>query len=519
MNLSPLNLGFTKEQLNTSSGIKVENGKLSVVGNDGTVRGVGSSSVTGRPSLLLFGNSIAGQSSRSMAVSTTTLTAEVKAGQTVIPVASVAGLAANDKIIVGLYYGGVHMTTIASVGASDITIASKLPRLARSGSLILKYTTDRYTSVRNYVGPIGAVLSKLGCPVDIIPGYGYGGSLALQIVADLPLFLKFYRPNFVLLSLFENDIASAIAGDDVKLEKLMYTAAKLCLNSGATPIFASCVPSNSINTALKSACFDYLLAKTLAINTVISGAYGFDMSKPWLDTSITTSRAPLAGWTDGVHPNANKFHTIAGFIQTAMQSIIGTGAGYANLALYYSDMAGTTGTLSGAGITGQAATGFTITADTGVTATASKTAADKQRISMSVAGASNVSTTTVTVTRSTITVPTSFSGQWIKGAVKGRINSSSNLVSMYQTALAFNDGTIFSQGQVTDFGTDPGILGEFCFETPSVCIPDGATTIALTFQIRPQTLGSPSGVAADFEIDEMAIIPGECEISECSQLL
>lgn len=70
----------------------------------------------------------------------TTLSADEASGQTVLSVTSVTGLAASDVVGIELDDGTRHWTTIASVGASTITVDDALTDDASDGATVYAYT-------------------------------------------------------------------------------------------------------------------------------------------------------------------------------------------------------------------------------------------------------------------------------------------------------------------------------------------------------------------------------------------
>lgn len=462
-----------------------------------------------RKRLLVFGNSIASQSNSAMANSTTTLSAQALAGATALTVASIAGLASGDKVAVGLYNGEVHTTTInGAPSGNTVVLLAPLPKLARSGAGLLKYTVARPGGVRRSYGAIASAVSLLGHPVEIVQGYGYGSAEAWPMLADLPAWLRQVQPDFVAFHLFENDIGNGKSltscADAAKY------ACKLTLAAGATPIMFTCMPNTSINTAPKSQVFDDL--KTYILTQLPAdrpGTVVLDASTPWLDTGVSTSRAPLAGWTDGVHPNANRRFTIGDLYDTTLSGILGSGGSMADEGINTNPaLTGTGGTATGLQGGSVVAAGWTIYADAGVTLTASKTAGDVQRVQYSVAGASNILSTQGIIRQTGVAVPVNSGGAqaaFVRARVK--INAMANISMLQPSYVDTQTGNQYSF-QDSDSAIDPAMVGRtIVLETPTFLVGEGATTYDISLNIRPQTLGSPSGCVADLEILELALIP------------
>jgi hypothetical protein len=472
--------------------------------------------------MLPFGNSIAGQSVRSPVGSTTNTTAEIKAGAKLLTVNNAAAFSIGDKVAVGLCYGGSHLTTVEAVDTAatpdTITLARPLPRLARAGAAVQRYVTDRPGNVRRPCGPLAAALAQLGMPVELLPGYGYGGSLDLSIVADLPPFLAFYRPAFVVFNLYENSIPAGATYDN--LMRITRVAAESCLQSGALPIFMSCMPNNSINSAGPSAVYDQIKNVINNMDSFIPGARGVNVSDLWLDKSLPNARQPLAGWTDGVHPSTNRYQTIGEYLVAALADLVGYRSTHADIAIQFIDMFGTSGTASGLVGGSTVSSGGTLTAQAGVTAVAYKSGDDKQMIEFSVPGASNVGSTQLIYQSANFTYPASYGGQHVIGFIRFRVFGAVNL-DMFQLSLNFSDNTSTTTNQDSGNAADPAYIGkEITLETAAVRIPNNATSWFLYFAIRPQTLSSPSGVAGSIKIIECGVtLAALGEISEHSDLL
>lgn len=458
----------------------------------------------GRKTLLPMGTSIVGQNVRSMVGSTTTAQSETRGGVRIIPVASASAFSVNDKVAIGLCFGAPHLSTVTAVDAvsipNTITIAEKIPRLVRSGGAVHRFTTDRIGNLRRTVGPFSAAVAQLGGPVEILPGYGYGGSEIESIVADLPAFLAFYRPDYVMFALYENSVASGKSFS--KLLRLTTQAARACLKSGATPIIFSCMPNNSINSAGTSLVFDQIKQAVIDIDQYVPGAVGINISDFWLDKSLPNARQPIAGWTDGVHPNASRYQTIGSFIAPKLQELFGQRASYDDLALELIDMSGSGGTQSGLQGGSIVSAGTSLTAQAGVTASAYKSGNDTQIVDFTIPGASNVGTTQILWVSSAISIPASFGGQWVIGFIRFKVNAATN-IDMYQCYIAFSDGTGSNFNQDSTNGSDGAYIGnELAIESAAVRVPAGSTSVSIGFSIRPQTLASPSGVAGNVEIIE-----------------
>jgi hypothetical protein len=486
---------------------------LTPVFADGTVSG---DSRGLRPRLLVCGNSIAAQSAALFTGTTALSAADVRSGATSLTALSAQTISAGAKIAYVTYTGEWEINTVASAVTASTTIPLTNPtkKLIRSSSTFTVYATAWFSNIRQNLGMISTANAMCGGAAEIVyPGYGYGSSTIQQICADLPTLLRRTRPHYVALHLLENNVATGESWDSV-LKPWLHRAVEECLRFGATPIVFSCVPSNSVNDAAKSAVWD---AQAAYINGgALKAAYPqcrtVDVSTPWLDTSFPTQRRPLSSIaSDGIHPDTTKRFYVGTFVYPELLSILPTALENRALSCFNANptLTGTGGSGSGAGWSGSVATSYTATAEAGVTAVGSKNTDGSQKLVMSIAGASNISTTRLLFTCANYTIPNNFGlGMAVRFFAKIRVNSATNISLIYPT-LTFSGGEVHSIGQnETDNSTDTEMQGRILvLESTSVPVPDGATTMSLALLIRPQTIGSPSGVAADIDIIEMGVEP------------
>ncbi len=480
------------------------------------LRGVAGESRGLRPRLLVCGNSIASQSAPQFTGTTALSAAEVRSGATSITALSAQTISAGAKIVYLTYTGEWETNTVASAvtAATTIPLTNPTKKLIRASSTFTVYATAGFSNIRQNLGMVSVANAMCGGAAEIIyPGYGYGSSTIQQICADLPTLLSRTQPHFVALHLLENNVATGESWDSV-LKPWLHRAVEECLRFGATPLVFSCVPSNSVNDAAKSAVWD-------AQSTYINGGglranypqcVTFDASTPWLDTSFATQRRPLASVSsDGIHPDSTKRFYVGSLFAAAWADALPPAPADRALSCLNANptLTGTGGSSSGAGWSGSVATSYTATAEAGVTAVGSKNADGSQKLVMSVAGASNISTTRLLLTCANYTVPSNFgAGMAVRFYVKLRVNSATN-VSLIYPSLTFSGGEVHSVGQnEADNSTDTAMQGRvLVLESTAVPVPDGATTMSLALLVRPQTLGSPSGVAADIDVIEMGVEP------------
>lgn len=483
--------------------------------------GVGFQGSDPRPTLLVFGNSLAGQANIVLAANTTTTTANALAGSTSLTVVSSAAFTAGDKVAIQLYTGEIFKTTIASVpDGTHLTLTDKLPNYVRGdvGQSVQRYTTDKPSGIRRQGGTIAAAMSLLGNPVNIVQGYGYGGGLGKDMPADLALCLRRVRPQYVYLQLFENDIGAGAPLAD--MQALARAAVDMCVKSGARPMVATPFPSTSYNSDPKVAVYDalktYILTSLLALYPTM---IPINCSEAWVDPAAPTRRNPLTAVSaDGIHPKQAKWpyvgSVIAPQIAPALQAdgvLMIDPSKWSDMALTLNAlMTGTGGTKAGAGApTGNAPDGWTFTAEAGVTLALSKTGEGYQRMDYSVAGASNISSTRALFSQSKTLAINMSGGQMVKGFVLARLNSLAN-ISMFYPAITFSGGEVYSGHQDADDMTDTVLPGNVIMrETAPLEVPLGTTTAFFEVALRPLTLGSPSGVSASIDIIAAGIIPAE----------
>ncbi len=471
----------------------------------------------GRPRILVYGNSIASQSSNYITTTLTTAAADIKAGATSLLVSSAQTLADGAKIAVSSYYGDPEFLVVAGAVSASTTIPLRSPttRMIRASAGWTTYATDQPTNIRQGYGIVSCALAMLGDPAEIIaPSYGYGGATLYQMLVDLPTMLWRARPDFVAAHLLENDIVGDRTWAQTK--PLLQRFCELCLSYGATPIIFSSVPSVNFNNGGRSAHFDaqseYINGGGLRADFPV--AHTVDISSPWLDTGwLATGRRPITGIaSDGIHPDGAKRYYCGSFALPKFSELFGGGVSRGASALNANPtMVGTAGTRGGGGSnTGPVADSWALTSDAGLVVTLSKNDDGSQKIVTAVPGASNISTSTVQLTSEAITVQNNWGPAGpVRGFVKLRINSQSNY-SLFYPEILMSSGEIYAGGQdSTLWPTDSTVVGrELTICTAPIRIPANATTMQIRLRFRPQTLSSPSGVAADVDVLEMGIEPG-----------
>ena len=460
-----------------------------------------------RPRFLVFGNSLQAINNTVLSGSTTTTSAEAKAGATVISVAAIGTIADGDKIAVAYYDGTILHTTVSGApSGNNITLPTPLEKLVRSGANVLKYTGVLPTNVRRNGGPVYLGMAMLGMPVQFIQGYGYGGGTMPELVQDLPRVLEATKPKYAHLILPENSMA---LGSD-ELIRLLKVALRICAGHGVIALVNTCYPSDSYTAGAQAASYDaynaYVRSQML-VDYPLSKC--IDVGDQWLDTARPTLRAPLAGWTDGVHPTATKYAVIGTYYkeQFALLNINDVDMAI-NSITTNPYLAGTGGTQSGLQGGSISPSGYTITAQPGVNAATSVGPNGGLRIVMSVPGTSDITTTVLTM-RMRLTMGSSAASgdQAMSGFVKLIITDLTGISMIYPYITYAASSLTYTCGQDAVYTGYAYLYGETVqLEAPALPIPTGDTYCDLYLYIRPQT-GLSNGVSVDVEVLSAGLFP------------
>lgn len=461
-----------------------------------------------RPRLMVFGNSIAGFSNNTFAATTTTVPSATVAGSLTVTVAAIGSIVNGSKLGFLTYDGTVFITTVNGAPAGNvITLASPLPKSLRANAGVQLFTTDYPGNIRRSSGAFYQAMALLGMPVDMVQGYGYGGGTIQEMILDLPHALEDVRPQYVYLHLFENSMATS--GEQLIAYAKM--AVETCLSYGAIPLINTPYPNTSYTAGAQVANFD---AITNYIVNVMPSQYPncivLSVGSQWVDPAQPTLRTPLSGWTDGVHPNPNKYIIIAEYYRTILSQYF-TATSILNRALTTNPLlTGTGGTASNLVGGSIVPAGYNITANAGVTTTTSRNADGSLKVVMSVAGLSNVSTTQTTVTVPAVTLGANAGArsQAVMSYFKVKVNQATG-VDLLQVNLNYGDGTQFSTNQQSASGMIdvPEIIGKiFNWESPYLPVPFSPVSINGVLTVRPVT-GLTNGVFVDIDIYEAGIVP------------
>lgn len=474
-----------------------------------------------RPRLLPFGNSISQQSCSVILTTTTTVASEHKAGVIDIAVTSAAALSVGDKIALALYSARIWTTTITAINVNTITVASPTPGLLRLGALLNKYTLDSPYVNMGY-GIINAGVSLLGGPVEVVPGYGYGGALCVEMINDLVRYLDYYRPQYCAMHLWENDLTSSPGAGTPLAQLLSFGrwAARECLDRDCTPILFSAVPRTSL-PASRAADFDAILDYCLnQLHIDVPGAIGADASTHWLDTSNPSSpRSPTAGWTDGVHPVVGKLFEVGRLAaKPVFSTLLPAQSSLLDYVLSHRETAaliGTSGTNTNFTVGSIAPTNCTIQrlGSNGAVATSTRNADGSLKITGSWPNAASRTGDQILI-KQTFTYPAAWAagGQYIKCFAKFKSNSR---VGMSQILI---DATINTGEEYTgpngvnsceSYPTDGTIM---MIETPAFRLPKASVSVVITLQLRPDDASSPANAAVDIDLIEFGALPAYGDI-------
>jgi hypothetical protein len=473
--------------------------------------GIGGS---GLKKLLVFGNSIAGQSSQRLepAAGKAIFTGNQLAGANVLTItpdlSADATVVAGSKIALNLYCDTVFTTTLASKGIGTLTVNDKIPRLSVYGRSVTTYTGNRPSSIRTLLGAVGLWNALNGGAMELLPSYTYSGAFSRDMLVDFYDHLNFHKPDYCVLHLFENDIPSGVTY--ATMQRNLQAYLNIANSFGVVCIVVGCYPANGINTPTLSGYYDQINAY---ITSNLPGPHiGVDPGALWLDKAVTTARQPLTGWTDGVHPNTNRWLTIAKQFKSLLSGKLSvTAPAKSAIAIDYYQPTGTGGTLNGGSATavGTLAAGATLTLYRGGTSgsvmTCSKDADDNQVLNYTTTGACINGSDLFAIDLGAKTIPVNFGGQCIKVFMELFVTNLS-LCANFWLQIDFSSGESYSSGQtnIMDDTAAVNLNNVLSLASPSVFIPEGATTYKAILNCWP---GSVSGVAANFKVLSFGLLP------------
>jgi hypothetical protein len=264
-----------------------------------------------------------------------------------------------------------------------------------------------------------------------------------------------------------------------------------------------------------SAAWDALYAFAMTLPTLVPGTVVVDWSTPWLDrTAAATSRVPLSGWTDGTHPTADHWQTIAQLSTPSVANLFKRRTSQKDLAWFFTNMTGIGGTLAGSGtISGVASTGTALFGTVDTTIVGAKTVDDKQDIVFSTVS-SVISTTMVNMITDNYPVTAAHGRQWVRGFMRIKVIAASNVGTLQLDAINSDGSTQINQNvnaSYTTFGTDPALIGkELTLETAAYKLQNKATTAKMQLSIRPGTVAAMTGEVVILETGFMPATEDVC---------
>lgn len=476
-------------------------------------------STSARPVLLGFGCSISQMDQDLPQATTTTVSGEHKSGSTTILVASGAGFTNGDKVAIPLYDGRLWKTTI-TVSSNTLTPAAPVPKLIRAGATVTKYTNPVTADLNRPINIVGGAVQLLGGTVEMVGGYGYGGATAVQMAADFLTWFRYYQPAICTFHWFENDLATSEAGINTlaQIKAVALWAARYCLQNRCIPVVFSSVPFGSI-ASNRAAAFDEILRWVLNDLPVLApGTIGADASTKWLDTSNPTwPRSPIAGWTDGVHPNVDHRWAVAKLAGVpAIRDVLpssGTLIDYqiaprGNALLEGSG--GSNSNLAGGSVVPAGYTGSRFGSIATITSTRDAGGGLKILASWP-AGSARERNTDYGFFRYPFTFPTSWagSGQSFRGYARLKITKCSAQINNFYPQVVMTGGETYNgtsgHGSAVSYEQSNDYI---VMETPTFTIGSAQTIMTIGFLFNPVTNASPAEVALfECSILELGLLP------------
>lgn len=485
-----------------------------------------------RKKLLVFGCSIAQQCNAYLHSETSTTSAAViPAGSTAITVLNGAAFTIGHKVTVPLYNGRLWTTTISNIVSNTLTVADPTPAMIRASVAITDHVLPTTPALDQGLGAVNAAVVLLGGPVEVLPVYGYGGAIFQQMWCDLERDLRYYKPQYCALHMYENDLTGTVAGGSATITQMIGWAkamARLCLSYGATPIVYSSMPYYKaagpvgIPTS-RAADYDALAAYVGSgtsgqLSVDVPGAYGDNsVSTAWLDPAYinngTYSRRPLPGWTDGVHPNTDHRFAIGLIAAPVLKTILPAADSLLDMQICTRDtasMALATGGVSGLIGGSIAPKNHTIAAygTAASNASTSRNADGSIKIIGAWPGAANRSNDYIAdFFMWTVQPSWTNSTQRFKVYCRVRVNSMAGIAQIYPNMTLSTGESHTGMTGVDMCTTMPADGRIMLMETPTFAIGAGATSIKLEVRIHPTTAGSPANAAIDIDILELGLVP------------
>jgi hypothetical protein len=484
------------------------------------------------PTFLPFGCSISEQCNAYLHSEAANVTAVSRAGANTIQVNSGAAFANGTRIVYNLYNARLQPAVVQSVAGNVLTLTTPLPGMVRIGTSVGTIPgTQEWPQLNQGYGIINSAICMLGMPVEVLPAYGYGGARCWQMIQDLRRDLRYYRPDYVGLHMFDNDLTGLVSGGAATVDQLKAFArymARMCLDHGATPIVYAQLPYFNAGTgigvsAARAADYDELAryigsAQSGDLARDVPGAWGDNsVATAWLDTSNATwPRAPQAGFTDGVHPLVSKRFAAGAVGLPVMRQLLGRRESHSELFLTPAEIstaAGSTGTVASMQAGSVAPTGWTISAFGTVVATSSKRPDGSVRIVADWPGAASLSNDYVWA-RYTYTPQVVWAASTSRFKVIMRFRLARN-VGLSRVYCEVHNGIAERWTSLTGTGymeSMPTSDDAYVMETPVFSVPQPATSLTIGMQIRVVDAASPANAACTIDILELGIIEAHPEV-------
>lgn len=501
-----------------------------------------------RKRLLVWGHSIAEQCLPNAATFATKINAStaVPKGALVLPVQNGAALSANDKISVRLYDAHYWMTSVVSVAGNDVTIADATPAYIKPDATVTKVAAPltRPVMLQSY-GCASAAMALLGMPVEVIAGYGYGGATQLQMIVDFERQIRFYRPDYVWVHMYENDLADGgIAGGasvDLIKERTRLMC-RLAQSYGAVPIIVNSGPYYKAGpigiSGTRVADYDALAAWTInGLPVEVPGVRGVDISMAYTDPAYINDnygRRPLAGYTDGVHLNFGKRFYGGQLCAPQVKSLFPAAGSLVVHSLSGRDLT----LVSGAGGTGvnlqpgsEVPQGWKFytgaengTANGTAVARSSRNADGSLRVTVDWPGAASNSADTASLQYlfganatnwNLSTVPPSWVGTNREFCVYARIKfrELAGVASIAPVADLRPSYDSADGAQSIDMLDSMPISDDFVvLTTPNFTLVAGTVSLTVRLTCKPKASASPANARAVFDVYELGVLPAHPEI-------
>lgn len=487
-----------------------------------------------RKRLLSWGHSISEQCLPNTSTLTTSSTAAVSKGSVVIPVTNGAALTANDVVAIRLYNGHYWHTTVASVASNNVTIADKLPAYIKLGASLTKVSAPltQAAMISSY-GCGNAAVALLGGCVEVVYGYGYGGATQLQMIIDFERYLRYYRPDYCLIHMYENDLADGNTPGGSTLEMMQERTRWMCRMAqsyGAVPIVVTSGPYYKAGPigVTGQRILDYDAIATWVMNVLpleAPGAHGVDISTQYTDPAYLNDaygRRPLPGYTDGVHLNNNKRFFAGQIVAPQIKDLLPPAeplVGYALSDRYLTTLTGTGGTATNLAGGSVVPAGYTGVAAGTAVVTISKNADGSTRIVAEwPAAASNSADTfmlsylfgAIPPSYNLSTVPPSWPGttRAMTGYARIKIRESAGVASVapvieFRPSYNKYDGT----QSIDMLDSMPVGDGMICLTTPQFTIPEATVRLDVQLLIKPKAAASPANGRIVVDVYELGVLP------------